>query len=162
MAVYRLHLCSARSLLAFVILHMLPSCISVKNIWQCKYLMYCIFSILKPLTCGRQSRCPGWAYKLPGGQKFSFKLSRPSVGLPQRTPSNLIKRPRFINSPGVRFIKTILCAAHKQPFLCYASSFCTVKICLLYFIGAVPFGTCLRPTQGLQDDKDSLQPCFGK
>ena len=28
--------------------------------WQCKYLMYCIFSVLKPLACGRQSRCPGW------------------------------------------------------------------------------------------------------
>ena len=35
--------------------------------------MYCIFPVLKPLACGRQSQCLGWTYKLPGGQKFSIK-----------------------------------------------------------------------------------------
>ena len=40
-----------------------------------KYLMYCIFPVLKPLAYGRQSRRQGWTYKLPGGQKFSIKLS---------------------------------------------------------------------------------------
>ena len=71
--------------------------------WQCKYLMYCIFPVLKPLAYSRQSRCRGWTYKLPGCQKFSIELSALSVGFPQRRPSNLIKRPQFINSPGVRF-----------------------------------------------------------
>ena len=70
--------------------------------WQCKYLMYCIFPVLKPLACGRQPRCLGWTYKLPGGQKFSIKLSCLSVGFPQRRALNLIKRPQLINSPGVR------------------------------------------------------------
>ena len=36
-------------------------------------LMCCMFPVLKPLTCGSKSRCLGWIYKLPGGQKFSFK-----------------------------------------------------------------------------------------
>ena len=69
------------------------------NIW-------CIifFPLLKPLACGRQSQCLGWTYELLRGQKFSIKLSPLSVGFPQRRPLNLIKRPRFINSPGVRFI----------------------------------------------------------
>ena len=31
------------------------------------------FPVSRPLTCGRQSRCLCWIYKLPGGQKFSFK-----------------------------------------------------------------------------------------
>ena len=42
----------------------------------------------------------GWTYKLPGGQKFSIKLSPLSLGFPQTRPSNLIKSPRFINFPG--------------------------------------------------------------
>ena len=46
----------------------------------------------------------GWTYKLPGGQNFSIKISPLSVGFPQRRPLSLIKRPKFINSPGVRFI----------------------------------------------------------
>ena len=34
------------------------------------------FPVLKPLACGRQSRCLGWTYKLPGGQRLvlSFPL----------------------------------------------------------------------------------------
>ena len=64
------------------------------EIRQCKYLIYCIFPVLKPLACSRQSRCRGWTYKLLGGQKFSIKLSALSVGFPQRRPLN------FINSPG--------------------------------------------------------------
>ena len=35
----------------------------------------CFSPVLKPLACGRQSRCLGWTYKLPGGQIFSIKLS---------------------------------------------------------------------------------------
>ena len=55
--------------------------------------MYCIFPVLKSLACGRQSRCLGWTYKLPGGEEFSIELSPLSVGFPQRRPLNLIKRP---------------------------------------------------------------------
>ena len=33
------------------------------------------FPVLKPLTCGRQSRRLGWTYRLPGGQKLKLKLS---------------------------------------------------------------------------------------
>ena len=58
------------------------------NIWCIVF-----FPVLKPLACGRQSRCLGWTYKLPGGQKFSIKLSALSVGFPQRRPLNLIKDP---------------------------------------------------------------------
>ena len=65
------------------------------NIWCIVF-----FPILKPLACGRQSRCLDWTYKLPGGQKLSIQLSALSVGFPQRRPLNLIKRPQFINSPG--------------------------------------------------------------
>ena len=84
--------------------------------WQCKYLMYLFFPVLKALACGRQSRCLGWTYKLPGGQTFSIKLSSLSVGFPQRRPSNLIKRPRFINSPVVRFINHPACSLYNNPF----------------------------------------------
>ena len=84
------------------------------------------FPDLKPLACGRQSRCLGWTYELPGGQKFSIILSPLSVGFPLRRPLNLIERPRFTNSPGVRFISHP--AAYKQPLFCYTSSFCTVNI----------------------------------
>ena len=42
---------------------------------QCKYLMHCIFPVLKPLACSRQSRCPGSIDKLPGGPTCCFKLS---------------------------------------------------------------------------------------
>ena len=87
--------------------------------WQCKYLMYCIFPVLKPLACGRQSRCLGWTYKLRGGKKISSRLSLLSVGFPQRRPLNLIKRPRFINSPGVRFINHPACSLKTTPFLLY-------------------------------------------
>ena len=80
---------------------------SVKK--NCKYLMCCIFPVLKPLTCGRQSRCPGWIYKLPGGQKLSFKLAPLSVGFSQRRPLKLIKRPPFIFSPRVRFVNRPAC-----------------------------------------------------
>ena len=48
----------------------------------------------------RQSRCLGWTYKLPGGQKFSIKLSPLCVRFPQRRPLNLIERPRrFLKEP---------------------------------------------------------------
>ena len=60
--------------------------------WQCKCVMF-FFPVLKPLTCCRQSRCLGWTYKVPGGQKFSIKLSPLSVGFPQRRPLNLVKDP---------------------------------------------------------------------
>ena len=76
-----------------------PELIGSANTWCIVFYL-----VLKPLTCGRQSWCLGWTYKLPGGQKFSIKLPPLSVGFPQRRPSNLIKRPRFINSPGVRFL----------------------------------------------------------
>ena len=64
------------------------------NIWCIVF-----FPVLRPLTCGRQSRCPGWTYKLPGGQKFSIKLPRLSVGFPQRRPLNLIERPQVYKLP---------------------------------------------------------------
>ena len=79
------------------------------NIWCIVF-----FPLLKPLACGRQSRCLGWTYKLPGGQKFSIKLSALSVGFPQRSPLNLIKRPEFINSPGVRFINCQSMVGHDR------------------------------------------------
>ena len=60
--------------------------------WQCKCLMCCIFPVLKPCACGRPWRCPGWAYKLPGGQKFSIQLSSLSVAFPQRTPFKFNKK----------------------------------------------------------------------
>ena len=75
------------------------------NIWCIVF-----FPVLKPLACGRQSRCLNWTYKLPGGKKFSIKLSPLSLGFSQRRPLNLIKRPRFINSPGVRFINHPACS----------------------------------------------------
>ena len=75
------------------------------NIWCIVF-----FPVLKPLACGRQSRCLGWTYKLPGGQKFSIKLSALSVGFPQRRPLNLIERPQFIDSPGGRFINHPACS----------------------------------------------------
>ena len=75
------------------------------NIWCIVF-----FPVLKPLACGRQSRCLDWTYKLPGGQKFSIKLSPRSVGFPQRRPLNLIKRPQFTNSPGGRFINSPACS----------------------------------------------------
>ena len=74
------------------------------NFWSIVF-----FPVLKPLAFGRQSQCLGWIYKLPGGQKFSIKLSPLSVGFPQRRPLNLITRPRIINSPGVRFINHPAC-----------------------------------------------------
>ena len=90
--------------------------------------MYCIsFPVLKPLACGRQSRCLGWTYTLPGGQKFRIEFSALSVGFPQRRPSNLIKIPQFINSPGVRFINHPACSLSTTPFFCNKSSFCTAK-----------------------------------
>ena len=55
--------------------------VEMRNFDSVTNLMCCIFPILKPLTCGRQSGCLGWIYRLPGGQKFSFKLSSLSVGL---------------------------------------------------------------------------------
>ena len=67
--------------------------------WQCKYLMYCIFPVRKPLACGRQSRCLGWTYKLPRGQKFSIKLSALSVGFPQRRPLKFNKKTRVYKLP---------------------------------------------------------------
>ena len=36
-------------------------------------------------------KVPGLNYKLPGGQKFSFKLSPLSVGFPQRRPLNTVR-----------------------------------------------------------------------
>ena len=73
---------------------------------------WCIvfFPVLKPLACGRQSRCLGGTYKLPRGQKFRIKLSPLSIGFPQRRPLNLIKRPEFINSPGVPFTNHPACS----------------------------------------------------
>ena len=68
------------------------------------------FPLLMPLACGRQSRCLGWTYKLPRGQKFSIKLSALSVGFPLRRPLKLIKRPEFTNSPGVGFINHPKCS----------------------------------------------------
>ena len=65
------------------------------NIWCIAF-----FPVLKPLACGRRSRCLGWTCKLLGGQKFSIRLSALSEGFPQGRPLNLIKRPQFINSPG--------------------------------------------------------------
>ena len=77
---------------------------SVNN-WQCKYLMYCICSCPEAHRLRQTIAVPGLdLYKLPGGQKFSIKLSLLSVGFPERRPLNFIKRPRFINSPGARFI----------------------------------------------------------
>ena len=61
--------------------------------------MCCIFSVLKPLAGSRQSRCRGWTYKLPGGQKFNIKLSALCVGFSHRRPLNLIKRPQFAKLP---------------------------------------------------------------
>ena len=91
------------------------------NIWCIVF-----FPVLKPLACGIQSRCLNWVYKLPGGQKFSIKLSPLSVGFPERRPLNLIERPQFINSPRVRFIPPCLQLINK-PCFCYTSSFCTVN-----------------------------------
>ena len=45
--------------------------------------------VKKPLTCGRQSMCPGWIYELPGGQQFSLK----------KTAVYKLFRVRFINQP---------------------------------------------------------------
>ena len=95
--------------------------------WQCKYLMYYIFPVLKPLPCWKQSRCLGWVCKLPGGQKLSFKLSPLSVGFPQRKPLNLIDKLQFMNSPRGAIYKPPCVQLKKQPFFCYTSSFCTVK-----------------------------------
>ena len=92
-----------------------PTSFDSVNIWCIVF-----FPVLKPLTCGRQSRCLGWTYKLPAGQKFSFKLS-PSFW----RPLNLIDRPQFINSPGVRFITTLR-AIYKD-----ASFLLTVEVFLL-------------------------------
>ena len=39
------------------------------NIWCIVF-----FPVLKPLAYGRQSRCLGWTYKLPGCQKFSLNF----------------------------------------------------------------------------------------
>ena len=69
-------------------------------------MIYCIFSVLKPLTCSRQSRCPGWIYKLPGGKKFSLKVSPLSVGFPQRRPLNKKKTGVY---------KLPQCAIYKPP-----------------------------------------------
>ena len=57
------------------------------------------FPVLKPLACGRQSRCLGWTYKLPRGQKFSIKLSPLSIGFPKRKPLNLIKKTGVYKPP---------------------------------------------------------------
>ena len=68
--------------------------------------MYCIFPVLKPLACGRQSRWLAWTYILPRGQKFSIKISPLSIfsplsiAFPQRRPLNLIKRPGVYKLPG--------------------------------------------------------------
>ena len=77
--------------------------------------MYCIFSVLKPLTCGRQSRCQGWTYKLPGGQKFSFKLSHLSVGFPQNKKTGVYKLPRgaIYKPPCVQLINIPFFAIHQ-------------------------------------------------
>ena len=64
------------------------------NIWCIVF-----FPVLKPLACGRQSRCLSWTYKLPGGQKFSIKRSPLSVGFPQRRNLNWIKRLRVAQEP---------------------------------------------------------------
>ena len=91
------------------------------TVWIDSASTWCIvFSpVLKPLACGRQSRCMGWTYKLPGGQKFSIKLAPLSVGFPQRRPLSLIKRPQFVNFPGVRFFNRPACNFSTAPFLPY-------------------------------------------
>ena len=61
--------------------------------------MYCIYSRPEAPAWGRQSRCLGGTYELPGGQKFSIKLSPLSTGFPQWIPLNWIKKTSIYKLP---------------------------------------------------------------
>ena len=69
----------------------------------CKYFIYCIFPVLKLLLGVDNSGSLRWTYKMPGGQKFRFKLSPLSVGFSERRPLNLIKKTPVCKLPGCDF-----------------------------------------------------------
>ena len=100
-----------------------PMVIDNVNIWCIVF-----FPVLKPLACGIQSRCLGWTYKLPGGQKFSIKLSPLSVRFPQTRPLNVIKKTSVYKLPRGAIYKPPCVQLTNNPFFCNTSSSCTVKL----------------------------------
>ena len=101
--------------------------------------MYCIFPVLKPLACGRQSRCLDWTYRQPGGQKFSFKLSALSLcRISQRTTLDLIKRPQFIKLPRGAIYKSPCAQLINNPF------FAIHQVFALLNFGNIPVTTTTK------------------
>ena len=98
-------------------------------------------------------------YKLPGGQKFSIKLSLLSVGFPQRRPLNLIKRPRFINSllPRGAIYKPPRAQLINNPFFAIYQVFAlSIKSNpFLAILGSCPGG----PARRLQAPQQEQTPC---
>ena len=94
------------------------------NIWCIVFL-----PVLKPLACGRQSRCLGWTYKLPGGYKFSIKLSPLSVGFPQRRPLNLIKKNPIYKLPRGSIYKLPCVQLINSPFFAVQVFALSISIC---------------------------------
>ena len=112
--------------------------------------MYCICSVLKPLACGRQSQCLGWTYKLPGGQKFSIKLSALSVGFPQRRPLILIKKTPIYKLSRGPIYKPPCVQLINNPFFAIHQVFA-----LLTFIKTMSFVN--RPSLGTEKAHDLFQ-----
>ena len=85
------------------------------NIWCIVF-----FPVLKPLACGRQSRCLGWTY-INCLAAWRSVLNFPSfcrISTEKTFKSNKKGR-RFINSPGVRFINHPACDLYTAPFSLY-------------------------------------------
>ena len=107
------------------------------NIWCIVF-----FLVLKPLACGRQSRCLGWTYKLPGGQKSSIKLSALSIGFTLRktfkfnkkTPVYKLPRGAICKPPCVRLINSPFFAIHQVfALLSIARIFASHRIAISMF-----------------------------
>ena len=73
--------------------------------------MYCNFPVLQPLTCGRQSRCLAWIYKLPQWRPDIESSTFPSSCriFAEKTFKLKMKKDRSLynNSPWVRFSGTL-------------------------------------------------------
>ena len=71
-------------------------------------------TIHQAVTCGRQSRCLGWTYKLPGSQKFNIKLplflwisTEKTFKFNKKTPVYKLPRGAIYKPPCVQLINNL-------------------------------------------------------
>ena len=98
--------------------------------------MYCIFSCSEAPHLQQTITVPGWAYKLPRGQKFSMKLSPLSVRFSQRRPSNLIKQTGAYKLPRGAIYKPPCVQLINNPVLLYIK-FLRCQLCVVDFATTV-------------------------